>query len=194
MTCRTHPDKGAIGACNQCGSPVCNDCAVDTQGQLFCRPCLSVTTRTAKPAHKISGGLLFFFSLLFPPGANYMYMGLIKRGLAIMSAFFLIIFLITVVSMPLTLFLSLSLGVIYLASFFDGFSVRRRINSGEIIKDDVGEAFGFILKNRTARTIFLVVIAVIVLVNILGFAINVISALLPILLIGFVIYLFVRKR
>jgi len=123
-----------------------------------------------------------------------MYMGLIKRGLAIMSAFFLIIFLITVVSMPLTLFLSLSLGVIYLASFFDGFSVRRRINSGEIIKDDVGEAFGFILKNRTARTIFLVVIAVIVLVNILGFAINVISALLPILLIGFVIYLFVRKR
>jgi len=123
-----------------------------------------------------------------------MYMGLIKRGLATMSMFFLIIFLITTASMPLTLFLALTLGVVYLASFFDGFKVRRRINDGETVADDVGDAFGFILKNRTARTIFLVAITVMVLVNVIGFAIQVINAVLLVLLIAFVIYLFVRKR
>jgi len=150
--------------------------------------------RTAKPPERINGGLLFLFSLFFPPGANYMYMGLIKRGLATMSGFFLIIFLITTVNMPLTLFLALSLGVIYLASFFDGFNVRNRINAGEEVRDDVGESLNMILKNKTVRTIFLVVIAVIVLVNLLGFAINIISSVLPIVLIGFIIYLIVRNK
>ena len=209
MQCRTHTTKEAVSACNHCGSWLCSDCAVDTQGKTFCRPCLAIAVgsgeetppppgmaggRTSKPAEKINGGLLFLFSLFFPPGANYMYMGLIKRGLATMSGFFLIIFLITTVSMPLTLFLALSLGVIYLASFFDGFNVRNRINAGEEVRDDVGESLNMILKNKTVRTIFLVVIAVIVLVNLLGFAINIISSVLPIVLIGFIIYLIVKNK
>jgi len=144
--------------------------------------------------NKISGGLLFFFSLFFPPGANYMYMGLMKRGLATMASFFLIIFLIIHSSMPLTILLGLSLPVFVITSIFDGFNVRRRINMGETVKDDLGEILNSILRNKFLCTFILVVIAIIVITSVLGFAITIITRLLPLIVVGLGVYLILKSR
>ena len=211
MQCRTHPTKTAASTCNHCASWICDDCTVEVQGRLFCRPCLAVLSQAPDthaptpppspapgapppPCGKISSGLLFFFSLCFPPGANYMYMGLMKRGLAAMCGFFLLIFVAIGSSMPLALLLWLAVPVFYISSFFDGFNVRRRINAGEVVRDDVGDALNGVIGNRFLRTLVLVVIAIVLIVNVVGFASAVISRLFVPLVIVFVLYIILKKK
>ena len=207
MQCRSHPTKAAASTCNHCGSWICDDCTVDVQGRLFCRPCLAVLSQTpdhhapppgpsaaSSPCGKISSGLLFFFSLCFPPGANYMYMGLMKRGLAAMCGFFLLIFVAIGSSFPLALLLWLAVPVFYISSFFDGFNVRRRINAGEVVRDDVGDALNGIISNKFLRTLVLVVIAIVLIVNVVGFASVIISRLFVPLIIVFILYIILKRK
>ena len=207
MQCRSHPTKSAANTCNHCATWLCDDCTVDVQGRLFCRPCLAILSQTseseactppphhaASPRKKVSMGALTFFSLCFPPGSNYMYMGLMKRGLATMAGFFLLIFLIAVSSMPVTLLMIFSLVVLTVASFLDGFNVRRRINAGEAVRDDVGEALNSIMSNKILRTIILVVVAIVLIVSVFGLAVNIIGTLLPWLVIGLIIFVIVKRK
>lgn len=210
MQCRIHPTRAAANTCNHCGNWLCDECAVDLQGRLFCRTCLASLAQGPTQAHdahapvaeppayyhkyrnKISGGVLFLFSIL--PGANYMYMGLIKRGLATMCGFFLIIFLISNASWPFVLLLGLSIPVYVITSFFDGFNIRRRINMGEVVDDNIGDALGGILASRFLRTFLLVVVSVVLIFNVLNIAINIISALLPVIIVLLVVYIIFRHR
>lgn len=123
-----------------------------------------------------------------------MYMGLMKRGLATMSGFFLLIFLFANSSMPLTLILVFSFVVLIIASFMDGFNVRRRLNAGEHVRDDIGEVLGAIMANKLLRTIILVVVAIVLITQILSFAANVIGAVLPWLVVGFIVIMVLKKR
>jgi len=156
------------------------------------------STADASPPYPTSGriskGALIFFSLFFPPGANYMYMGLIKRGLAVMCAFFLTIFLVINVSWPLMLLFIFALPVIYFSSLMDGLNICHRINAGEPVRDEIGETLNGILRNRTLRTILLVIIAVALLGQIVGFLASVLISIIPILIVGFIIYAIVRRR
>jgi hypothetical protein len=68
---------------------------------------------------KKSSFLTFWFSLL--PGAGQMYMGFMKRGVSLMSAFFVLIFLTIWLSLgPLLL----ALPVIWFFAFFDTHNLR----------------------------------------------------------------------
>ena len=211
MQCRSHPDKYAANTCNHCGSWLCAECEVEVQGRQFCRPCLAILGQNPEqnleqpeyyippppasgmyPRRKILWGLLFMFSLL--PGANYMYMGLMKRGLAAMSGFFLIIFLLANTFWPFNLLLGLAMPVYILTVFFDGFNVRRRINAGEAVRDDIGEALNGILANKTVRTLILLALAVVLLVSVLGVAVVIIGQLIPIVIILGGLYLIFRRR
>lgn len=209
MQCRSHPTRTTAITCNHCGSWICEDCTVDVQGRLFCRPCLAVLSQVPEhhapstppspsaahsPHSKISSGLLFFFSLCFPPGANYMYMGLMKRGLAAMCGFFLLIFVAIGSSMPLALLLWLAVPVFYISSFFDGFNVRRRINAGEVVRDDVGDALNGIINNKFLRTLVLVVIAIVLIVNVIGLTATIISRLFVPLIIVFILYIILKRN
>lgn len=63
--------------------------------------------------------LTFIFSLL--PGAGQMYMGFMKRGISLMSAFFLLIFLATWLNLgPMMLIMP----IIWFYSFFDTHNLR----------------------------------------------------------------------
>ena len=117
-----------------------------------------------------------------------MYMGLMRRGLATMAGFFFIIFLIINSSSWVVVLLGLSIPVLVITSIFDGFNVCRRINSGEIVKDDVGEIVRGILGNKFLCTLIMATISIVIIVNVLGFAFNVISALLPLVAIGIGVY------
>jgi len=169
---------------------------------MFCRPCLATLSHDHSAEHapppaasghsKVSLGVLFFFSFL--PGANYMYMGLMKRGLATMTGFFLLFFLISQTSMPLTLVMIFGLTVLYFASFFDGFNVRRRLNAGEPVRDDIGELLNSILANKFLRTLFLVVIAVMIIISVLQITVAVIGRLLPLIIIVVVAFIILKGR
>ena len=209
MQCRSHPTKTAANTCNHCASWICDDCTVEVQGRLFCRPCLAVLSQTPDdyghapppgpgaahaPRGKISSGLLFFFSLCFPPGANYMYLGLMKRGIAAMCGFFLLIYVAIASSFPLALLLWLAVPVFYISSFFDGFNVSRRINAGEAVRDDIGDALNGIVGNKFLRTLVLVVIAIILIVNVAGFAGAIISRLFVPLIAVFILYIVLKRK
>jgi len=121
-------------------------------------------------------------------------MGLMKRGLAAMCGFFLLIFVAINTSFPLMLLLWLSLPVFYISSFFDGFNIRRRINAGEIVRDDVGDALNGIIGNKFLRTLFLVLVAIILIVTVLGFAAAIISRLIVPLLIVFILLVVFKRK
>jgi hypothetical protein len=208
MQCRTHPERHASNTCSHCASWLCEDCTVEVRGKLFCRPCLAVlaqypedhspepgrhaTAAYSYPRRKILWGLLFVFSFL--PGANYMYMGLMKRGLATMSGFFLIIFLLASSVWPFNLLLGLTIPVFVLTSFFDGFNVRRRINAGEAVRDDIGDALGGILSDKRLRTIIFVALAIIFVVSVVGIAANLLARFLPLLIIVLGVYVIMKRK
>ena len=206
MNCKTHPGQKATETCSHCGNWLCDDCVVNTQGKIFCRPCLAVLAQGApeeRAAHssvpppaahggRIMWGLLFLFSFL--PGANYMYMGLLKRGLATMSCFFLLIFMVSSTNMPLQLMVIFAIPVVVIASFFDGFNLRRRINAGEEVRDEIGDVLNSILQNKFLCTLILIVIAVTLIVTVLNIAISVISSLFPLLVVGLGVYILVKRN
>lgn len=68
---------------------------------------------------KKSSFLTFWFSLL--PGAGQMYMGFMKRGISLMSAFFLLIFFSTWLNLSPLMF---AMPVIWFFAFFDTHNLR----------------------------------------------------------------------
>ena len=68
---------------------------------------------------KKSSFLTFCFSLL--PGAGQMYMGFMKRGVSLMSAFFLLIFLSSWLNLGPLMF---AMPIIWFFAFFDTHNLR----------------------------------------------------------------------
>ena len=177
MQCRKHPEKSGINTCNQCGDWLCDSCSFECKGRIFCPFCATQqaknediethhhTIRDVK--NPISWGLLFLFSVVIPlPGANYMYMGLIKRGLMAMFAFFGIIYLGIHLS-HLGLLFWFSIPVLYLACTFDGFRLRTLINAGEIVTDGIDDIMPFIRRNMGTLVGLLVLL---IITNMIGLA------------------------
>ena len=152
-----------------------------------------------EPKNQINGGLLFFISFFLPPGANYMLMGLIKRGLAAMCGFFLIIYMIVSASaVPVIVLLALSLPVYSLTCVFDGFNIRRRINAGEHVEDGISDILDGILRNKKLMLVIFVVIAINFAWRILGIGLVIISHLInfaiPLAIIALVVYMIMKSK
>jgi len=82
MQCYRHPENPAIGTCTACGRAVCSLCAVDVQGKLLCRDCLS-SGKAAPTAKDPNTAFLIellagFFGLL---GIGYLYAGRTNDGI-----------------------------------------------------------------------------------------------------------------
>ena len=205
MQCRTHPTTPAFNTCNQCGDWLCEGCTVDIQGRQFCRGCLAklaapegapypVAPLSGPGRRNISWGLLFFFSMFFPSGVNYLFMGLIKRGLAAMCGFFLIIYFIGVSDWPLVVLFSLALPIYFLTCIFDGFHIRRRINAGEVVGDNIDGVICFLRRNKIVGWIVLALVGFSVISIVLNVFLSLVSWLLPGLIIVFGLYLLLRRK
>jgi len=125
------------------------------------------------------------------PGLNYMYMGLIKRGLLAMIAFFGTIYMGIQLSMNgfgFGIIFFLAIPIIICVSIFDGFRIRRRINAGEVITDNVDDIIAFV---RRYRSVIVGLLLVLVAINIFGSIapgiIRVLRNLVPIMLVLWVI-------
>jgi hypothetical protein len=51
VQCYNHPESGAVAACASCGKGVCETCAVEVGGRVYCKPCLA-----AGPAGVVPSG------------------------------------------------------------------------------------------------------------------------------------------
>jgi len=214
MQCRNHPDQNGVNTCNQCGSWLCEGCTFERGGRIFCPSCaaqqavsLETTSATPPPRRVVSGryiswGLLFLFSVVIPlPGLNYMYMGLIKRGLAAMASFFIAIYVgIIMVSLIgwLSIFFWLILPLLYFTVTFDGFQIRHRLNAGEAVGDDIDGAVNFLKKNRLTITTILLSFAALIVISIVAphlvWLTTIVARLTPFIIVGVIIYMLIRKK
>ena len=145
------------------------------------------------PPRYIRKRMLLVFSLL--PGANYMYMGHVKRGLVAVCGFFLLVYLWSIMTIaPLSVLFGLSIFVYWLTSTFDGFHLRRRINAGEAVPDGVNDLVTSIIRNKTLTVAVVAVLAISITVSILGLFAGLLSNLLPLVLIALGIYIIIRRR
>ncbi|OPX87693.1 MAG: hypothetical protein A4E53_02405 [Pelotomaculum sp. PtaB.Bin104] len=132
MKCVNHPENDAQAICAICNAPICGECLVALRNENYCRHCLEEKTRVLNNISiQRSKLLVLLISLL--PGAGYMYLGLMNRGLQTMIIFFGTIFVaamtnigeITALVLPVTMFYSI----------FDTLQLARRMNEGAPIED-----------------------------------------------------------
>jgi hypothetical protein len=208
-----HPDVNGLNTCNQCGDWLCEACTVEIDNRIYCRRCLAKLAREpeaprgpvsghAAPPHSrakarhISGGLLFVFTCLTPvSGVNYLYEGLIKRGLAAMGGFFLLIYLTaTFTFWPFSLIFGLSIPIYWLACAFDGFHIRRRMNAGEIVNDDVDDVIGFIKRNKRLIVAFAALLLALALASsMFSMLPSPVSRWLPVIVVALGLYVLLKK-
>ena len=147
-------------------------------------------------APRVSGFLLLLFSAL--PGANYMYMGLIKRGLCMMAAFFGSIYITGMFGgMPFAFLIP----ILAVTSLFDGFRVRRLLNAGEKVEDNINDVRQFIREHRAMLTVAVGVLIGIHLLNSLNRLLHSMAifqfgsrVLMPWLFIGLGCYFVFRRK
>ncbi|MCL2421494.1 MAG: hypothetical protein FWD03_06510 [Defluviitaleaceae bacterium] len=210
MQCRNHPTENGVNTCNQCGCWLCETCSFERGGRIFCPSCATQATGEApahgdayaghhKPARTISWGLLFLFSVIFPlPGLNYMYLGLIKRGLAAMAAFFGVIYMVIHFMssgiIPIGLMFIFAIPVLVLASIFDGFRLRNRMIAGEVVTDNIDDITAFLRRNRHVLIGFLLLlIAVNVIGGVVPWLVRVLRNIIPIIIAIWAVSLLFNK-
>lgn len=160
MRCVAHSERERAGNCHHCGRDFCAECLVDINGERLCKSCVAVLAKAggrhghdSGPSYKYKTKLVrekdfnnfFLFILSALPGLGYMYLGLIKRGMFVMSAFFLNIYLLSATRFSVLGFL---IPVLFFASFFDGFRIARLIRSGEKVQDGIDDIFGFVKRHK----------------------------------------------
>ncbi|MCI0403100.1 MAG: DUF5668 domain-containing protein [Acidobacteria bacterium] len=91
MNCAVHADAASTGFCSQCGKAMCEACARDVRGVLFCEECLAarVTTPPAPPPGTPNPGVALMLG--FIPGVGAIYNGEYLKGLIHIMVFFGII-------------------------------------------------------------------------------------------------------
>lgn len=52
MQCYNHLDNEAVATCKNCGKAICNACAVDVSGVIYCQDCLASQTTSTRQATK----------------------------------------------------------------------------------------------------------------------------------------------
>jgi hypothetical protein len=122
------------------------------------------------------------FCIAFLPGAGHMYMGFMKRGISLMSGFFLLIFLASWLEMDLFVFASV---ILWFYSFFDTFNLRATPDDEFYTIEDNFILFPHISKHNTEvfqgkfRLIFALALIFIGCVILWNNAIDLFEAVLP---------------
>lgn len=156
MNCFYHKDIDATSYCGICGKPICDECKNNIGNTIICKSCGQKALKFlffSKNEKFKSKGLVFLFSLF--PGAGYMYLGLMNRGIQIMAAFFLALALPDIFFNNF-IFQSLAI-IIYVYNIFDAQNQAILYNSGE------GKDLGFIDKEfikKHQNVIGLIIIAI----------------------------------
>lgn len=194
MNCKNHVDKEAGFICCGCGEHLCMHCTVELNGKIYCKECLErhIQKKPVEPRmvrmRKKSRFLTFCFSVV--PGAGHMYLGLINKGLILMSMFFSVVvglsifgeityihWLLPTIGIPLYI-----ICVSY--SVFDSLSAAYDINTGKTVIDsneiEFAKVFAVIKDKIVCRKriigFFFILIGFIGIFNVCGRTVNSILA------------------
>jgi TM2 domain-containing membrane protein YozV len=110
MKCLNHIDRDAETVCIACGISICPDCAVELNGETYCKKCIAEKTNKTLDKPK-SPGLAAFLSFILA-GAGQVYNGQIGKGILI--------------------FLTSWLIIPWVIGMFDAYNVAKKIRDGEI--------------------------------------------------------------
>jgi hypothetical protein len=104
----------------------------EVQGKKVCRHCIEKNLFHGKRG---LGDFSKFWSFIFSlvPGCGQMYMGLMNRGLQLLTAFVLI-FALGVSTEGVIIFLSV---IIWFYSFFDSLNTRKQLMRGDVVEDKI---------------------------------------------------------
>ncbi|MFZ5968632.1 MAG: B-box zinc finger protein [Bacillota bacterium] len=132
MDCKYHKERPSEYVCSVCHQPICEECKVEISGKKVCSQCVDTNLFNSHKHRKdISKFWSFIFSLI--PGCGQMYMGLMNRGLQLLSAFILIILLGT---MTEEIIIPISL-IVWFYSFFDSLNTRKLLVRGQQVEDKI---------------------------------------------------------
>jgi len=140
MKCVYHSDKEAEFLCSSCGQPVCRECVTVVGGKNICKACGYKNSQYNMPYNQMPyrkgdgiSGLLFFIYLLVP-GLRHMYLGLMKRGLEFLVAFFGSIGVVMLLGNVGEILIP-AVFIIWFYSAFDSYQCRKIMVRGEKIED-----------------------------------------------------------
>lgn len=152
MYCANHENVDAAFICEDCKKNICGDCAVNNNGQIVCLQCakdrglLVIKNNSSKKGFKDRGyneynnnrNISTFLTtvLSFIPGAGHMYLGFMRRGIHIMIAFFGIIALSSTLYNSGAIFSAVA-AVVWFFGFFECIHLRRKIQGGEELLEDL---------------------------------------------------------
>ncbi len=136
MKCVNHPEAEAEALCTNCHKPLCPECGITLRDREYCRPCLEEKVAGAEVRYTAldnkSRLLAFLFSLI--PGAGYMYLGLMNRGLQTLIIFFGTIFVQELTNIDIV---ALVIPVVMFYSIFDTLQIVRKMRQGLVTEDKV---------------------------------------------------------
>lgn len=142
MECKNHKEVQSTFVCMVCGEALCSDCSIALDKAVYCKECLEDIVREKTPVktHKKSWILAMCLSLV--PGTGHMYLGMIKKGLSLMTMLLSLVLLTILFAESseiywLAAFLIPTLGFVFLSySIFDCLSLTYRVNSGEDVTNE----------------------------------------------------------
>jgi len=132
MKCVNHPEAEAEALCTNCNTPICRDCRIMLRDRDYCRSCLEEKVGGIKYSALDNKSPLFAFLLSLVPGAGYMYLGLMNRGLQTLILFFGTIFVADITNIGIV---SLVIPVLMFYSIFDTLQIVRNIRQGIVVED-----------------------------------------------------------
>ncbi len=136
MNCKYHKESEAKFICDKCKQPICEGCSVDVNGNKLCISCIQKSVFSDN-AQYYKGGFFesfAFFCFAVIPGAAQMYMNLFKRGFQLMFGFIASIVLFSY--MNTEGMMALIIIPTWFFSFFDSYSIRKRLRRGEVVEDN----------------------------------------------------------
>ena len=226
MYCYKHIDNLSVSLCSTCKNHICAECSVNIEKSYHCKGCVAemlsltkeqlnshrpqpqMSSRTPVPSilrYRKSKLLTFVFSLL--PGLNYMYLGLMKRGLFFMTFFFALSILIREIRISM---FSFTIFMLMCFCLFDSFRIRRLLKDGFDVPDSIDDVLSFYRSNkktvlllfgsliafgvlrRSTDFLFNVVLESFVFSSFLSVALNVVSFALWLLVIILTCYIIAR--
>lgn len=139
MKCVNHPEIEAEALCVNCHAPVCGECRVTLEDRDYCQSCLVENVEFFNKGFNKNVNMFWALLLSLIPGAGYMYLGLMNRGLQTMIIFFGIFFIQATIHLDIIYFM---VPVIFY-SIFDTRQLARKMCEGNVVEDiplvDIGK-------------------------------------------------------
>ncbi len=130
MKCFYHKNREATNNCTICSHPLCDDCAVEVKGKVYCQDCLDKQLKEggAVPPERVkSPGLAGFLSAILP-GLGQFYNGQYMKALVVILLFGAFISMTSYGPRHGFVIFPLLIAATYLGGIIDAYRTAKDIN------------------------------------------------------------------